>query len=357
MQTARAVEHPSRGSSPETEARSPSLRLPLARLLQLLLILQSERFPNARRLAEACAVSRRTIYRDLTILEAAGIGVRYHPQRQGYQLVRDGWLQPTQLNDNEALAILLISRLETVEIPAGLFGHVRSGLAKVMQSLPAALRDRLALSSELIRDEVAPLEQSADRLSIHEMILRALSERRRLAVSHREDSLSGRQTTKLGLYRLARIRGHWSLVGHSSVDREVRVFRVPWIERLELTDEPYSIPPRFHLERYLEKSSQRGEDRRFAAQLRFTARVAAAVKDLPRPREHRLCGGPDGSIDLFLSAVDVDDIAMWLVGFGDEVEVLAPGSLRRAVRDWAARIVSIHSRQTAGRQTETRSPT
>ena len=76
-------------STIEFESHSPSLRLPLARLLQLLMILQSERFPNARRLAEACAVSRRTIYRDLTILEAAGISVLYRPDRQGYQLARD----------------------------------------------------------------------------------------------------------------------------------------------------------------------------------------------------------------------------------------------------------------------------
>ena len=91
-------------SSPRSISRldSPSLRLPLARLLQLLMILQSERFPNARRLAEACAVSRRTIYRDLAILEAAGISVLYQPERQGYQLARDCLLQPTQLDDKEA---------------------------------------------------------------------------------------------------------------------------------------------------------------------------------------------------------------------------------------------------------------
>ena len=40
------------------EAGAPHLRLPLARLLQLLMILQSERFPNVRRLAEVCGVSR-----------------------------------------------------------------------------------------------------------------------------------------------------------------------------------------------------------------------------------------------------------------------------------------------------------
>ena len=86
-------------------ATSADLRLPLARLLQLLTVLQAERFPNVRRLAEACGVSRRTIYRDLTTLETAGLSIVYHPDRQGYRIGRECLLQPSQLDDREALAL------------------------------------------------------------------------------------------------------------------------------------------------------------------------------------------------------------------------------------------------------------
>src|SRR5271157_4014293 len=120
MQPQPSVKYAQADSTAEFESRSANSRLPLARLLQLLMILQSERFPNARRLAEACAVSRRTIYRDLATLEAAGLAVLYQPQRQGYQLARDRWLQPTQLEDNEALALLIMSRLGCAHAPFGL---------------------------------------------------------------------------------------------------------------------------------------------------------------------------------------------------------------------------------------------
>ena len=151
MQTLRTIEYSLDDFSVGPGPRSPALRLPLARLLQLLMILQSERFPNARRLAEACDVSRRTIYRDLAILEAAGIDVLYQPERQGYQLARNCWLQPTQLEDNEALALLVLSRMGCVQAPFGLLRHARSGLAKVVQSLPADLRSRIAYASPPIR--------------------------------------------------------------------------------------------------------------------------------------------------------------------------------------------------------------
>jgi predicted DNA-binding transcriptional regulator YafY len=326
----------------ELEPRASALSLPLARLLQLLMILQSERFPNARRLADACAVSRRTIYRDLAILEAAGIDVLYQPERQGYQLARDCWLQPTQLEDTEALALLILSRHGCAHAPFGLVRHARSGLAKVVQALPGELRARITISGELIADDAAALELAPDRQSIHETILSALSRRKRLALWHRDDQQSSVAATKLSLYRLARIRSQWSLVGLSSADRRVRIFAIAWIERLELTDEPYTIPPRFCLERFLKTSGQGAPVPRHEVQLRFTPHVAPALRETPRSRGQRLGAGPDGAIDLFLDVEHLDEIILWVLGFGDQVEVLAPAALRRAVKSWAQRVAQIY---------------
>jgi predicted DNA-binding transcriptional regulator YafY len=323
--------------------RPSALRLPLARLLQLLMILQSERFPNARRLAEACEVSRRTIYRDLAILEAAGIDVLYHPERQGYQLASNCWLQPTQLEDSEALALLILSRTSCVQAPFGLTRVARSGLAKVVQSLPGELRGRIAISSELIADDAQALEPAPDRQVIHETMLRALSQRRRLSLWHREHDSGSVVLTKLSLYRLARIQGRWCLVGHSSAERQVRNFEMASIERLELTDEPYSIPPRFRLERFLEKSRPGESVRRHEVRLRFTSHVAPEVRETPRYPGQRLVAGLDGTADLFLVVERIDELVPWVIGFGEQVEVLQPEELRNAVRHWAEQIARIYS--------------
>ena len=343
MQTSPTIEYSLDASSVGLGARSPGLRLPLARLLQLLMILQSERFPNARRLADACEVSRRTIYRDLGILEAAGIDVLYQPERQGYQLASNCWLQPTQLEENEALALLILSRTACVQAPFGLLRHARSGLAKVVQSLPGDLRGRIAISSELIADDAVALELAPDRQAIHETILRALWQRRRLALWHRDHERAAVVATKLSLYRLARIRSRWCLVGHSSAERQIRVFETASIERLELTEEPYSIPPRFRLERFLVKSRPGESLRRRNVKLRFTAHVAAEVRETPRFPGQKLDVGLDGTVELFLNVDRIDEIMTWVIGFGDQVEVIQPQELRNAVRDWALRIARIHS--------------
>jgi predicted DNA-binding transcriptional regulator YafY len=311
----------------------------------LLMILQSERFPNASRLAEACAVSRRTIYRDLGILDAAGISVLYHPDRQGYELVRGCLLQPIQLEEKEALALLIVSRLGCSDDPFGILRHARNGLAKVVRALPGALRDRISRSGELIVEKTTDLPLPPDRQPIYETILGALSRRQRLRLWYREADSSQVLTTKLSLYRLARMRSQWSLVGHSSSHREVRLFPVPYLQRLELTEEPYTIPPRFRLERFLGQWSNSEESPpRQNVQLRFSARVAPAIKDTLHQDGQQLSSGPGGELNVSISVQVLDELVVWVLGFGDQVEVLKPEALRSAVRDWAERIARIHTR-------------
>lgn len=178
-------------------------------------------------MAEVCEVSRRTIYRDLTILEAAGLTVLYRPDRQGYQLERKCLLQPIQLDDQEALALLIVNRLGSVPDPLGSLLPARSALAKVIQALPGEIRNRMTRCSEVIPEDVSILTFLPERQSIYKTILIALWEGKRLRLWYRQDDQSQTATTTLSLYRLARIESRWSLVGHSSIHRKVRVFEIP----------------------------------------------------------------------------------------------------------------------------------
>ncbi len=113
---------------------------PLARLIQLIILLQTERCPNARQLAEICEVSRRTIYRDLAALADAGVTVLYRPDRQGYQLARSLFLQPPRIEEREALALLVLCRQWRPSADLGLSHDANRAMDKLVQSLPDPLR-------------------------------------------------------------------------------------------------------------------------------------------------------------------------------------------------------------------------
>jgi predicted DNA-binding transcriptional regulator YafY len=201
----------------------------------------------------------------------------------------------------------------------------------------------MAICGELIADDGAPGSFAADRQWVHDTIVEAMSQRKRLSLWYRGRDEGPSMATKLGIYRLARNGRWWCLVGHSSADREVRVFEIARIERVDLTDEPYVIPPRFNLDRFLEKSSSEGSSPRRQVRLRFSPGVAPALLETPLYPGQRLSARPNGAVDLFLEVEYIDEVLTWVAAFGDQIEVIEPEVLRDSLRDWAERIARIHS--------------
>ncbi|QEH34125.1 HTH domain protein [Aquisphaera giovannonii] len=234
---------------------------PLLRLLQLLVLLQTERYPNARRLAEICEVSRRTIYRDLAMLDEAGIPILYRPERQGYQLARRMFLTDPRIEEHEALALLILSRNWAAGEDLGLSRAAGSAVQKVLQALPEPLRDNLLAAAEVVGDRPAEGAVSAERTEIHSLLLKSLSDRRHVRIWLTVAGSDAVECTKLAIYRLSRIDGQWCLVGRSSRHADVCLIPMRSVSRAESTEEAYSIPPRFNLERFLEQARPAVEGR------------------------------------------------------------------------------------------------
>ncbi len=344
MQSSVSIASDLGADSTQYEAHAPPLRLPLARLLQLVMILQSQPFPNARQLAELCGVSRRTIYRDLSILETAGLSVVYRSDRQGYQLERECLLQPPQLDEHEALALMLESEFGGIPEPFGSLLPVRLALTKVLHALPGGLRDRLAGVAEMIAEAGTTASQlPEERREVHVAILNALLHRQRIRLWYREEAQSPLSTTDFGLYKLARVQGQWALVGHRSTHDDVWLYWLPWVEQALATEEPYTIPPRFHLGRFLAKLRPEHDDRATKVHLRFSANMSAIIRDMPEVIGQSKRPGPDGTLDVILKVAALDDILSWVLSFGDDVEVIGPREFRKSLCDWAERIVRRHS--------------
>ncbi len=323
------------------DALSRGARLPLARLVQLLLLLQNSHFPNARRLAEACGVSRRTVFRDLAALEAGGIPVAYDPVRQGYEIAGGGLLRSPRLDEREMLAILVLIQSRPLVDPFTLDRDSQTGLAKLLQSLPREVRDRFSALGELFDADPACLAFPEERASSYQTLLFALENRLKLRVWTTEPELGqGLAATLLAAYRMTRGRGAWALVGHSSFHGEVRIFRLPWIARVETTAEAYEIPPRFSLRRFLARmDASLGEQ----AILRFAPGAADAARDYSLPDGSEFRPAPDGCLDLVLPELAWYQLLGWITDFGTQVEVVEPLALRQRVEAWGLAISNTHA--------------
>jgi predicted DNA-binding transcriptional regulator YafY len=318
-----------RGNPGRAECGATGGRNHLARLFQLVHLLQTERFPNARELSERCEVSRRTVYRDIELLEAAGVPVRYRQDREGYQLARGFFLPPTGVDETEALALLVLARQWNAGDGLGLLRHAWGGAVKVAQTLNAEVRERVFAAVEPFEPR-ATADDAEGRPEIHDAVLGALSQLKQVRIWYQDAETFVDHCTKFSIYRLLLHERRWYMVGRSTVHRRVEVVGVPWVRKAVLTDDPYEIPPRFRLDRYLANAWGVARGRfRYRVALRFSAKAAPELNDAVWHRSQKSLALEDGRVELHFSVDGLDEITRWVRGCGDQVEVVSPPELRQ----------------------------
>jgi predicted DNA-binding transcriptional regulator YafY len=322
-------------------------RSQMIRLLQLILALQSNRYPNARWLAELCDVSRRTIYRDLETLEAAGIPVKYMAERRGYELSPRFLFRPPELDEKEAQALLVLAHLGNGDDGLGLRRHARSAAWKAIQGLDGETKDRVLALAEMVQSRDVELVISRERRAVYEAVLEAIASRRQLQLWVLDGDATALNSTRFSPYRLVLAGPMWYLIGRSSLHRGVQVYRLPRIRRAELTSESYAMPPRFDLREFLSDAWTVGSGSNLVEiVLRFSSHLAPELEEQCWHHSQRATALGDGRLELRLRLSGIREVLSWILGFGADVEVVSPPELRDLVREQAERVAQIHKTDT-----------
>jgi predicted DNA-binding transcriptional regulator YafY len=310
----------------------------LARLFQILLALRGSRYPDARALAERCEVSRRTIYRDLDVLTAAGVPVRYRPEHRGYELAPGFCFDAPRLEEAEALALLALSAESGPLLGGvGLDRSAREGAAKMTLGLDPEVRQRVLDAAERIVGDGSGVGQSLGSREVAPAILQGMLGNRALRVVYRESSQSEPLESRVWPYQLRRRGGSWLLTGRSSFHRAVWSFVLSRIEQAVLTDDAFTVPP--HDRRGLRARTWESSERP-AIRLRFSLEAAEAAwrQASPTSVESR----PDGRVEFLLEGWRTVELIPWVLSLGAAVEVIDPPELRCQVVELARQIVRGH---------------
>src|SRR5262245_37725176 len=115
----------------------------ITRLLKLLQVLQAGSGSDAEGLAKSCGVSRRTIFRDLESLRAAGVPLKFDNVDDRYSIESAFFLPPTNFTAEEALAIIALASKITTGERLPFSEPARQAAIKLEGSLPAPLREEL----------------------------------------------------------------------------------------------------------------------------------------------------------------------------------------------------------------------
>ncbi len=149
------------------------------------------------------------------------------------------------------------------------------------------------------------------------------------------DSFSDREMirTKLSPYRLLFSRRSWYVFGRSSFHRQMRTFNVGRISRLEPLEERFQFPRGFSIERQLRNAwhliPEAGPDQEVV--VRFEKLVAKNVAEVTWHKTQRLVWLDDGRLDFHVTVSGINEISWWILGYGDQAEVLEPAALRQLI--------------------------
>lgn len=300
------------------------------RLLQLMSVLGSGRAHNADQLAQVCEVSRRTIFRDLKTLDLSGVPVEYDPTRQGYRVATGYFLPATNLSVEEALGLLVVCYELGDRDGLPFHSAARTAALKLQCNLPGTLRDHLNDLTERIHVRLGQTNPLAGDEPAYRQLLDAIAGCRAVRIVY--DSLTEWETiqTRLFPYRVFFSRRSWYVIGRSSLHRSVRIFNVARIKKLEPLDDRYQIPPRFSLDRHLGNAWHliRERGRRTRVRIRFEKMVAQNVAEVHWHKTQKTRWNPDGTLDFRVTVDGLNEISWWVLGYGDQAEVLEPSELR-----------------------------
>ena len=155
------------------------------RLLSALLLLQAHGKLSGRAMADRLAVSMRTVHRDMEALSAAGVPVFALRGAAGGWLLDGGWRTRVPGLDESELSALLMAQPRVLG-DARLAASADRALAKLMASLPDALRDRAASIRQRLYIDTTGWRGSTEQLSALPVVQDAISRDRTLEITYRQ---------------------------------------------------------------------------------------------------------------------------------------------------------------------------
>ncbi len=311
----------------------------LARLLSVLRVLHAhgEAGVTPGQIAVRTGMSRRTVYRDLVALQSEmQVPLWSDGGRWGVQ--PGAFLPPLRLTLQEAMAVFLAARL-TTRYADRFDPSLASAFGKLEESLPEAMHGHV----ERTLDEMAgrPTDEAYNRRVAD--LTRAWAEQRVVRLRYAPAAYDGEREPEWRDVRPYLLEPSPQthalyLIGHDEGRAALRTFKVERILDLSLTPRRFEVAPEGELASRLRPAWDIIWDQPVAeVALRFAPGVAARVREAVWHPSQRLAELPDGSLEWRAEVSGTVEIRLWVLSWGEDVEVIAPEGLRADVAATHAR--------------------
>ena len=302
------------------------------RLVSIILVLLDKERIGARELADMFEVSPRTIYRDIEIINTAGIPVRSTSGvGGGFEI-----MQKYKLDKNVFSAADLSAILTGL---SGLSAMIREDelvntLAKVKSFIPADRAKDIALKANQIYIDLSPWTGNGNIQTHLEVIKIALHKNKLLSFEY-TDRYGNKTERTAEPYQLVLKNSHWYWQGYCLKRHDFRLFKLSRTSNLQIREE--SFTPRDYQKPQLDFTDIM-ETMQQTIKIRIHKSVMERALDFCT-HEHF---SPDGNEHYFVNFPFIENDYYYniLFSFGDKCECLEPlpirSEMKRRIHDIAA---------------------
>ncbi len=315
------------------------------RLLSIVLLLQTNHQLTSRALAERLEVSERTIHRDMEALSYAGIPVvAERGTGGGWSLLGEYRTNLTGLNEAE-IQSLFVTQPPRLLADLRLQKASEGALLKLLAALPSMYRRGAERARQRIYVDTAGWAQQQEAVPLLPVLQEAIWSERKLRFTYQRgpgcDAVE-REVDPLGLVAKG---SAWYLV--AGVSGGLRSYRISRVSRAELMNEPCTMPADFDLATYWRESAATFKSTlpNYVATFRVSPEVLPRLRFAGRfARVGEAVEADSGGWLKVLVGFDVEEMACeYALGFGSNLEVLEPLSLREKVIAAAKQVVDFYS--------------
>ncbi|MDX2727671.1 MULTISPECIES: helix-turn-helix transcriptional regulator [Streptomyces] len=319
-----------------------------ARLIKMVLLLQSRTAMTAAELARELEVSERTITRDAQALSEAGVPVYADRGRAGgYRLVGGYRTRLTGLARNEAEALFL-SGLPLALREMGLEDAASAARLKVSAALLPSLRDASDTAAQRFHLDAPGWYQEPVTPELLPAVAEAVWDDRMVKARYRRGGPGSEVERELAPYGLVLKAGVWYVCARAGTD--FRVYRMDRFAAVAVTDERFVRDEDFALPAFWDERA--AQFARSILRTEVTVRVSeAGVGRLPHLVDRSAAldaldaAGPpdvDGWRTVVLPVESLDVAYSQLLSLGPELEVLEPAALRTRFGAAAERLSDLY---------------
>ena len=146
-------------------------------------------------------------------------------------------------------------------------------------------------------------------------------------------------------YRVHYFRGEPHLIAWSEADNDARQFFLPRVRAWRLVGEEraFALRPDFDIDAYLRRAlgAQHGEEP-MALRVRFSPYQARWIRERRYHASQRNAEQADGGLIVTMQVSGRSEVRRWLQGFGADVEVLEPDTLRAEMAAAAKKMLEMY---------------